>query len=84
MAFVDGASSSSSSFNAVPGQKGDTWGIGGKQVKDVIEGLVRRIWKEVKDEDVQFEVMPYEVAMDVVRCCASVTPKADWGLVFGR
>ena len=45
----------------------DTWGIGGKEVKEVIEGLVRKIWTEVKGVDVgEFRVMPYQIAMDVV------------------
>lgn len=62
MAFVDGAKSME--------QGGDTWGIGGGQVREVIEGLIRRIWKQVKGEEVHFKVMPYEVAMDVVSAAA--------------
>lgn len=61
MAFVDGASS------PTPGAQ-DTWGIGGGQVREVVEGLIRRIWKEVKGYDIPpdgFKVMPYDVAMDV-------------------
>lgn len=61
MAFVDGAST------PAPGTP-DTWGIGGAQVREVIEGLVRKIWKQVKNYDIPpdaFKVMPYDVAMDV-------------------
>lgn len=61
MAFVDGAS------DATPGGQ-DTWGIGGGQVRDVVEGLVRRIWKNVKGYEIPpdgFKVMPYDIAMDV-------------------
>ena len=60
MAYVDGAPSSTSTH------QGDAWGIGGTQVREVVEGLVRRIWKEFKGEEVEFKVMPYEIAMDVV------------------
>lgn len=55
MAFIEGAGEG-------------TWGIGGGEVREVIEGLVRRIWKKVKGYEVPadgFKVMPYDVAMDV-------------------
>jgi aspartyl-tRNA synthetase len=63
MGFVDGA--------AAPGAAGGggsgTWGIGGGQVRDVVEGLIRKVWREVKGMELEeFRVMPYEVAMDVV------------------
>lgn len=60
MAFVSGAA---------PEEQGgpSTWGIGGKEVKEVVEGAVRKIWKEVKGVDLpEFRIMPYQVAMDVV------------------
>ena len=61
MAFVSG-----SSTTAEKGQ-GDRWGIGGREVKEVVEGLMRRIWKEIKGEDLdEFKIMPYQMAMDVV------------------
>ena len=45
-----------------------TWAIGGQEVREVIEGLVKRVWREVKGVDLEgwFRVMPYDVAMDVV------------------
>lgn len=57
MAFVDGAESE--------GQQ--AWGMGGGQVRDVVEGLVKKIWKDIKKVDLQspFRVMPYDIAMDV-------------------
>lgn len=62
MAFVDGSA-------PPPDANGtrSTWAIGGSQVREVVEGLVKRIWKEVKNEDLEgwFRVMPYDVAMDV-------------------
>lgn len=62
MAFVDNAA-------PPPDANGtrSTWAIGGSQVREVVEGLVKRIWKEVKNEDLEgwFRVMPYDVAMDV-------------------
>lgn len=62
MAFVDGAA-------PPPDANGtrSTWAIGGAQVREVVEGLVRRIWKDIKNEDLEgwFRVMPYDVAMDV-------------------
>ncbi|KAG8747913.1 hypothetical protein FRC10_010532 [Ceratobasidium sp. 414] len=44
---------------------GDGWNIGGREVKDVVEGLIRRIWKEVKgvELDKHFRVMRYADAM---------------------
>lgn len=63
MAFVDGAASTKNKAT----QRGeDPWGIGGTQVREVVEGLVSKVWKEVKGEEVDFKVMPYEIAMDVV------------------
>lgn len=68
MAFVDGAAPPSTTSQG--GEQGmrSTWTIGGSQVRDVVEGMVKRIWKEVKGVDLEgwFRVMPYEVAMDVV------------------
>lgn len=65
MGFVDGA--------PAPGTGGEegsgVWGIGGSQVRDVVEGLIKKIWKDVKGVEVgEIRVMPYEVAMDVVSC----------------
>jgi len=68
MAFASG------SAEVVPeGGMRSTWAIGGQEVREVIEGLVKRIWKEVKGVELEgwFRVMPYDVAMDVV-CCRSV------------
>ncbi|KAG9084289.1 hypothetical protein FRC06_004134, partial [Ceratobasidium sp. 370] len=44
---------------------GDGWNIGGREVKNVVEGLIRRIWKEVKgiELDKHFRVMRYADAM---------------------
>ncbi|GFZ50650.1 hypothetical protein JCM24511_08408 [Saitozyma sp. JCM 24511] len=67
VAFVDGAAPPSTTSQG--GEQGmrSTWTIGGSQVRDVVEGMVKRIWKEVKGVDLEgwFRVMPYEVAMDV-------------------
>lgn len=65
MAFVSGSSSIPSQSQ---GGRGDSWGIGGREVKEIVEGVVKKIWKEVKGVDLgEFRVMPYQVAMDVVR-----------------
>lgn len=68
MAFVSG-----SAEEPVPGKDGEegmrsTWRIGGGEVRRVVEGLVKKVWKEVEGVDLPgwFQVMPYEVAMDVV------------------
>ena len=63
MAFVDGAPAAESE-----GHANSNWAIGGGQVKDIVEGLVKRIWSEVRgvELDASFRVMQYEVAMDVV------------------
>lgn len=64
MAFVGGAA------EEVAGEEGmrSTWRIGGGEVRRVVEGLVKKVWKEVEGVDLPgwFQVMPYEVAMDVV------------------
>lgn len=57
MAFVDGAEA-----------EGRTpWGMGGAQVRDVVEGLIKKIWKDVKNVtlDSPFRVLPYDIAMDI-------------------
>lgn len=75
MAFVDGAPSPTSK---------SAWKIGGTQVRRVIEGLVREIWREAKgidvlatgsaDEEGGFRVLTYQEAMsrygsDKPDCC---------------
>jgi aspartyl-tRNA synthetase len=63
MAFASG------SAEAVPeGGMRSTWGIGGQEIREVVEGLVKRVWREVKGVELEgwFRVMPYDVAMDVV------------------
>jgi aspartyl-tRNA synthetase len=55
--------------SAGPGEEmRSTWRIGGGEVREVIEGLIKKIWKEVEGVDLPgwFQVMPYDVAMDVV------------------
>lgn len=44
---------------------GDGWRIGGRQVKDTVEGLVRKIWKDVAgvELDASFAVLTYAEAM---------------------
>ncbi|ODO01924.1 aspartate-tRNA ligase [Cryptococcus wingfieldii CBS 7118] len=66
MGFVSGAAP-----EPTPGQDGQemrsTWAIGGSEVREVVEGMVKKIWKEVKGIELEgwFRVMPYQVAMDV-------------------
>ncbi|WOO80187.1 Aspartate--tRNA ligase [Vanrija pseudolonga] len=62
MAFVDGAPQPTG-----PDAMRSTWAIGGGQVRDVVEGLVKKIWREVKGEELEgwFRIVPYDVAMDV-------------------
>lgn len=69
MAFVSGAAAPAVEAGAEGGQgMRSTWRIGGGEVRNVVEGLVKRVWKEVEGVDLPgwFQVMPYEVAMDVV------------------
>lgn len=63
MAFVSGAAETV----AEDGMR-STWQIGGGEVREVVEGLVKKIWREVEGIELPgwFRVMPYEVAMDVV------------------
>jgi lysyl-tRNA synthetase class II len=53
---------------------GDGWRIGGREVKNVVEGLVERIWKGVKgvELDEQFRVVRYAEAMAKVCKCDSI------------
>jgi hypothetical protein len=72
MAFVSGAASEEAS-----GMR-STWRIGGQEVRAVVEGLVKKIWKEIQGVDLPgwFRVMPYDVAMDVVSDCSYVNQHA--------
>ncbi|KAK4683653.1 aspartyl-tRNA synthetase, partial [Tremellales sp. Uapishka_1] len=62
MAFVSGAADA-----VAEGGMRSTWSIGGGEVREVVEGLIKRIWKEIKGVELEswFRVMPYDVAMDV-------------------
>lgn len=62
MGFVSGSAPAD-----VDGMR-STWRIGGGEVRELVEGLVKRIWKEFKGVALPgwFRVMPYDVAMDVV------------------
>lgn len=64
MGFVSGAAEQPRG----EGEMRSTWAIGGQEVREVVEGMIKKIWKEVKGVDLEgwFRVMPYEVAMDVV------------------
>ena len=59
MAFVSWGSAISSS-TAV-----DNWRIGGGEVRDIVETLIRTIWKEVENDQLsdRFNVMTYHDAM---------------------
>lgn len=51
------------------GKESDGWRIGGGEVRKVVEGMVGKIWKEVKGEDVlgkegRFRVLKYREAME--------------------
>ncbi|KAL7409004.1 tRNA synthetases class II-domain-containing protein [Mrakia frigida] len=61
MGFVSGG--------VVDGKESDGWRIGGGEVRKVVEGMVGKIWKEVKGEDVlgkegRFRVLKYREAME--------------------
>lgn len=52
--------------NVVPSSSNEpfsSWRIGGSEVRDVIEGIMRKVWSE----DLDFPVMQYVHAMDFVR-----------------
>ena len=68
MSFVSGAAATTTGAGGGEAGMRSTWRIGGGEVREVIEGLVKKIWKEVEGVDLPgwFQVMPYEVAMDVV------------------
>jgi aspartyl-tRNA synthetase len=73
MGFVSGAA-------AAEGEEGmrSTWRIGGGEVRKVIEGLVKKIWRDVEGVELPgwFQVMPYDVAMDVVCHISKLLGKA--------
>lgn len=65
MAFVSwGASESSTSVQS------DVWRIGGREVRDIVETLVRTIWQNVEGIVLpeRFSVMTYHEAMSRVSC----------------
>ncbi|KAI0663087.1 hypothetical protein C8Q70DRAFT_491509 [Cubamyces menziesii] len=47
------------------GQSHDHWRIGGHEVRDIVETIIRRVWKEVEGVDLEerFRVMTYNEAM---------------------
>lgn len=49
------------------------WRIGGGEVRDVVEALIRRVWKEVEGGTLpeRFKVMTYHEAMTRVSCLSS-------------
>ncbi|WWC85555.1 aspartate-tRNA ligase [Kwoniella dendrophila CBS 6074] len=63
MSFIDGSAPPLDPKT----QSRSTWQIGGSQIRLIIEGLIKKIWKDVKGIDLEgwFRVMPYDVAMDV-------------------
>ncbi|WVQ64507.1 uncharacterized protein L199_002674 [Kwoniella botswanensis] len=67
MAFVDGSAPNAAIAKDGSAGMRSTWAIGGSQVREIIEGLVKKIWKDIKGVDLEgwFRVMPYDVAMDV-------------------
>jgi aspartyl-tRNA synthetase len=80
MSFVSGAPQVG---DGAEGGMRSTWRIGGGEVREVIEGLVKKIWKEVEGVDLPgwFQVMPYEVAMDVVSSAEVRDDKEVWKLI---
>lgn len=46
----------------------DEWRIGGGEVRDIVESLVRRMWKDAEGVDLEerFRVMTYQEAMSRV------------------
>jgi aspartyl-tRNA synthetase len=65
---------------------GDGWRIGGREVKNVVEGLIRKIWKEVLGVELeeQFRVMRYADAMAKASMHQPlVLAKAEWWTQYG-
>lgn len=51
---------------SISSQKGsDPWRIGGREVREIIEHLIRKVWSTVEEIDLpsSFKVMTYEEAM---------------------
>lgn len=59
-------------FVSLEGEK-EGWRIGGGEVRDVTEEIVRRIWKRFLGVELpqRFGVMTYREAMNKVRCFSS-------------
>lgn len=66
MAFV--------SWGSNDGASQDPWRIGGTEVRDTVEGMVRRIWKDIAGIELpeRFRVMTYNEAMTRVRWLMSL------------
>ena len=49
--------------------KDDRWNIGGREIKESVERIVRKVWEDVEGEELNesFRVMTYEEAMSKVR-----------------
>ena len=52
-----------------PGDLESGWGLGGGEVKDVVESVIRKVWAEIDEVELpdSFEVMTYNHAMCTVR-----------------
>ncbi|CAE6419747.1 unnamed protein product [Rhizoctonia solani] len=61
------------------GDVGDGWRIGGREVKNVVEGLIRKIWKGALDVELEmgFKVMRYA---DAIAKYGSDKPDTRFGL----
>ena len=48
----------------------DGWRIGGREVKDTVEGIIRTVWRRIRGVwvDEHFPVLTYHEAMSKVRC----------------
>jgi len=69
MAFVSWGELSDANLHPPESRYPQTWRIGGQEVREVIEDLIRRIWRKVEGVELpkEFKVMTYYEAMDRVR-----------------
>jgi len=54
------------------------WRIGGGEVKDIVEGIMRKIWSQ----ELEFPVIRYKDAMELVSSCEAQSDLPDLELIF--
>jgi aspartyl-tRNA synthetase len=72
------------SWGPTPEDEARGWRIGGQEVRDTIEGLVRRVWRDVLDVELpaKFQVMTYQDAMARVSKSTRNARSTPWNRIL--